>query len=75
MNDSPLCEAGANGNTLQTKAKAYPGVRQLRVLKGLGDQGVVGSICAGQIDNPSTPDYAYRPVVASVLDRVKDRLR
>jgi hypothetical protein len=75
-NDNPLCEAGASGEpTLQTRAKAYPGVRQLSLLKGLGEQGVVGSICAGQIDNVNTPDYAYRPVVASLLDRVKDRLQ
>ena len=76
-NDNPLCENNpATGTpTLQTRAKAYPGVRQLSVLEGLEDQAVVGSICAGQITDPQAPDYAYRPVVASVLDRVKTRLQ
>ena len=76
-NDSPLCDADpATGlPTLQTHAKAYPGRRQLSVLQGLGDQAVVGSICAGQITDPASPDYAYRPVVASLLDRVKSRLQ
>ena len=76
-NDNPLCENNpATGTpTLQTRAKAYPGVRQLSVLEGLEDQAVVGSICAGQITDPQAPDYAYRPVVASLLDRVKTRLQ
>lgn len=76
-NDNPLCELDpATGEpTLQTRAKAYPGLRQLRLMKGLGDQAVVGSICAHQIDNPSTPDYAYRPVVSSILANVKNRLQ
>ena len=76
-NDNPLCEADAATGvpTLQTAAKAYPGLRQLGVLKGLHEQAVVGSICAGQITDPQAPDYAYRPVVASLLDRVKGRLQ
>ena len=76
-NDNPLCEVNpATGQpTTQTRAKAYPGRRQLSVLEGLGDQAVVGSICAGQITDPASPDYAYRPVVASLLDRVKTRLQ
>ena len=76
-NDSPLCEVDpATGNpTLQSRAKAYPGLRQLGLMKSLGGQAVVGSICAGQIDNPSTPDYAYRPVVSSILANVKNRLQ
>jgi hypothetical protein len=77
QNDNPLCEVDpvTGQPTLQMRAKAYPGLRQLALMKGLGDQAVVGSICAGQIDNPSTPDYAYRPVVSSLLANVKDRLQ
>jgi len=76
QNDSPLCENNpATGTpTLQVRAKAYPGLRQLSFLKGLGDQAVVGSICASQITDPTQGDYAYRPVVASLLARVKSRL-
>src|SRR5436309_3385214 len=52
-NDSPLCEPNPQngGNpTLQVRGKAYPGVRELQVLQGLGPQGVVASICAKQLD-------------------------
>jgi hypothetical protein len=76
QNDNPLCVENDDGNpTLQVRAKAYPGLRQLAVLRGLGDRAVVGSICATQITDPTTPDYAYRPVVASLLDRMKLRLQ
>lgn len=52
-NDSPLCEPnpsdldadGAPRRTLQVRAKAYPGLRELEVLRGLGDQGIPGSVC------------------------------
>jgi hypothetical protein len=74
-NDNPVCDAGLNGNTKQTHAKAYPGLRQLNVLKGLGDQGIVGSICPSQITDATAPDYAYRPVISSVLERVKPLLQ
>ena len=75
-NDSPLCEVDpvTGDPTLQTRAKAYPGLRQLAVLEGLGDRAVIGSICAGQLTDPTLPDYAYRPVVASLIDRMRPRL-
>ncbi|MBK8252022.1 MAG: hypothetical protein IPK82_05075 [Polyangiaceae bacterium] len=77
-NDNPLCAPNPNDNnapTLQVKAKAYPGLRHLSVLKGLGERAVIGSVCATQLDDPDLPDYAYRPVVASLLDRMRLRLK
>jgi hypothetical protein len=40
----PLCGAT---DGLQTRAKAYPTTRELEVVKALGNNGVVGSMCAG----------------------------
>jgi hypothetical protein len=76
-NDSPLCATNpADGaNTLQVRAKAYPGLRHLAVLQGIGERAVIGSICAKQITDSTLPDYAYRPVVSSLLDRMKGRLQ
>jgi hypothetical protein len=73
LNDSPLCDP--NNKVLQVRAKAYPGTRQLGVLKGLGDQGVVASICPSQQDDPQKLDYAYRPAIRALLERVKPRLQ
>ncbi len=46
----PLCDPATR--TTQVRAKAYPTIRELRVAEGLGDQGVVASICprGGPVD-------------------------
>ena len=72
-NDNPLCYETTK--TLQVRAKAYPGLRELSLLKSVGTQGVVASICPVQVTDPSKADYAYRPAVASLVARVKDRLK
>ncbi|MFO0761931.1 MAG: hypothetical protein U0359_36160 [Byssovorax sp.] len=73
QNDSPLCDP--SNKTSQIAAKAYPSQRQLSVLKGLGPQGVVSSICPSQQEDPSKADYAYRPAVRALIDRVQARLK
>jgi hypothetical protein len=39
----PLCDPTTP--TMQIRGKAYPTIRELRVAKGLANQGVVASIC------------------------------
>jgi hypothetical protein len=68
--DSPLCEG-----SIQERAKAYPGIRELEVLKGVGAQAVVASICPSQTANPSVSDYAYRPAATALLERMKKSLK
>jgi hypothetical protein len=73
-NDNPLCAPNpgdSNQPTLQVKAKAYPSIRQLAVLEGMGDRAVVASACAKQVDEPAAADYGYRPAVEAVLARVR----
>jgi hypothetical protein len=74
-NDNPLCapDPVTGGRTLQVKAKAYPGLRHLEVVKGVN--GVAASICPAQITNSAATDYAYRPAVLSLLARVSTRLK
>ena len=61
---------------LQYRAKAYPGTRYLEVLRGVGEQAIVASICAANLDpkKKDAADYGYRPAVAAIVDRLKDRL-
>jgi hypothetical protein len=69
---NPLCQApGTNlySNT-QVRAKAYPGLRELQVLKGLGDQAVVASICPAQASDTLRADYAFRPAMSALLREV-----
>ena len=74
---NPLCEKDASGNqtTTQTHAKAYPGLRQLEVLKELGPQGIVASVCAAQVNDKARADYGYRPAVGALIDQLRTALR
>ena len=74
-NDNPLCETDpATGKrTRQVKAKAYPGLRHLDVVKGV--DGVAASVCPKQLTDPTAADYAYRPAVQALIDRVATRLQ
>ncbi|MFS8065173.1 MAG: hypothetical protein ACMG6S_02255, partial [Byssovorax sp.] len=72
-NDNPLCDPTTG--TLQVRAKAYPGQREISLLKSVGAQGVVASICPSQIGDATKADYAYRPAVTALIGRVKSRLK
>jgi hypothetical protein len=73
--DNPLCQSAAGTyGTIQYQAKAYPGTRNLQVVRLLGDQGIVGSICAKQLDNAAANDYGYRPAIQSIVERLKQAL-
>ncbi|MSP26604.1 MAG: hypothetical protein EXR75_15940 [Myxococcales bacterium] len=69
---NPLCDSTVK--TTQERAKAYPGIRHLEVLKGLGDRGIVGSICPQQQDDPSQDNFGYRPAVGALIERLKKEL-
>jgi hypothetical protein len=69
----PLCAASADTSAgVQTHAAAYPGHRPLRVAKGLGASGVVGSVCAlsPRETSPDDPGAGYRPFFHGLVDRM-----
>jgi len=79
--NSPLCQVGGKGpvSATQTSAKAYPGARELQVLKDLGDNAIVASICP-KVSTPtgdpgSDPNYGYNPAVGAIIERLKDALK
>ncbi|MFO0589257.1 MAG: hypothetical protein U0441_17095 [Polyangiaceae bacterium] len=74
--DNPLCQMNpATGqSTDQVRAKLYPGLRHLAVLKGLGEQGVVASGCPAQLTTVASGDFGYRPAVASIIERLRPHL-
>ncbi|WP_437707290.1 hypothetical protein WMF45_26515 [Sorangium sp. So ce448] len=77
--DNPLCRPDAGNDqeepeprsTTQIKAKAYPGLRELQLIRELGPQGIVGSVCPHQLLNSSAADYGYRPAIGAIIDRLK----
>lgn len=79
---TPLCQnqQGQYGNT-QYYAKAYPGLRELQVLRGYyeattTDNAIVGSICPKDLNwaNRTSSGYGYNPAVKSLVDRLKEKL-
>jgi hypothetical protein len=44
------------------------------VLKDFGEQAIVGSICARNVDAPEQQDFGYRPAVEAIVDRLDDQL-
>ena len=77
-NDTPVCEeqpGQSAAGTLQYWGKAYPGTRQLEVLRGLGEQAVVASICAANTTDPEAADFSYRPAIAALVDSMEASLR
>lgn len=72
---NPLCQApdGTYSNT-EWSSRALPGTRPLQMLRDLGGQAVVASICADVVDDPSKPTFGYKPAVDALLHAVRRAL-
>ncbi len=81
--DAPLCDAkraasgvcGANPSApgcarKQVRAKAFPTVRELAVVRALGEQGIAASLCPQETANTASPLYGYNPGVKAIVDRL-----
>ncbi|MFO0589120.1 MAG: hypothetical protein U0441_16330 [Polyangiaceae bacterium] len=75
---NPLCQAPSGEYTQdQVAAKAFPGLRELSVLKGLQKQAIVASVCPSNMDEAAeknAEDFGYRPAVGALIDRLKGKL-
>jgi hypothetical protein len=71
----PLCEyPGGGAEGTQVRAKAYPGSRHLQVLKSVGDNAIVASICPKDATNMGSPSYGYNPAVSAMVRRFREAL-
>jgi hypothetical protein len=66
---NPLCDG-----TEQIAAKAYPAPRNIQVVQGMGDRGVLSSICPSNLTTPGSADFGYRSALRSLVERVSPRL-
>lgn len=71
---NPLCQDSDGYSTTQHFAQAFPGRRQLQVVKELGAQGMVGSICPAQLDDEQAGNFGYRPALGVLADRLTGSL-
>ncbi len=68
----PLC-GQAQGQ--QLKAKAYPTIREFQVVRAMGDNGIIASLCPITLaGDPSAPNYGYNPAVIAIVNRLKNAL-
>jgi hypothetical protein len=69
--NNPLCQDSTGYSQLQLYAKAFPGTRQLQVLKDVGYGSMVASICPKVTTGDTTdPSYGYNPAVETINDRL-----
>ena len=59
---------------MQRYAHAFPSVRELQVVKGLGDRAAVGSVCAPLTVGAGEPTFGYKPTVDAVLRALRQRI-
>lgn len=68
---NPLCQDASGAySSMQRYAKAYPGTRQLQVLRDLGEQAVVASICAKSVDVSKGDAYGYNAAMDALAERL-----
>jgi hypothetical protein len=74
---NPLCQSGNTYGHTQLRAKGYPGLRELQVMKGIGDQAIVASICPANVDpmQMNRSDFGYRPAINALVSRLRTALR
>ena len=71
---NPLCQASdGNYGLTQYFGKAYPSLRELRVLERYGRNSIVSSICPKET-SVAADDYGYRPAVAAMIERFSEVL-
>jgi len=71
---------GPGTGGIQHSAKAYPGVRTLEVLRGVGENAIVASICPKNIEPragltaAADPAFGYNPAIAALLETIRLRI-
>ena len=70
----PLCQGPSGYGTVQVRAKAYPGLRHLDVLRRYGKNSIVASICPKVLEGERTDAaYGYNPAIEAIINRLKEK--
>lgn len=75
--NAPLCAPGApTTEREQIRAKAYPTIREARLVRELRSQGILGSLCPKETksDDEASATYGYNPVVNEIVDRLRNAI-
>ncbi|MEZ4221076.1 MAG: hypothetical protein R3B13_09105 [Polyangiaceae bacterium] len=74
---NPLCQdSDGSYSSIQRRAKAYPGVRQLEVTRQLGERGVAASICPKTLEGSVRDSgFGYNPLIVPLFARLQTSLQ
>lgn len=64
--NNPICQTATRYERIQHFGRAFPSVRELSLVKGLGAQGSVASICPRNLSDKTAQDYGYRPAIEAL---------
>ena len=72
---NPICQSndGSYG-PVQQYARALPGLRELALVKGLGDRATAGSVCAPITVGAQEPTFGYKPTIDAALRTLRQRI-
>ncbi|MEM6790878.1 MAG: hypothetical protein AAF928_10740 [Myxococcota bacterium] len=73
---NPVCQDPDLGSydELQRFGRATPAPRLLTLIRDLGPQGVLGTLCAGPEPNPAAADFGFKPSVDALLRAIRRQL-
>ena len=73
--NNPLCQA-PDGSYSSTEgfARALPSTRPLRLLRSLGQQAAVASVCAAETTGALKPTFGYKPAIDAALRLLRSRV-
>lgn len=77
LRNRPVCQppAGGAATTTQYFGEAYPGTRILEVLRDVGENSVVASLCPKIVTGDAqNPNFGYNPAMRAILDRMREEL-
>jgi hypothetical protein len=64
--DNPVCQTATRYERIQHFGRAFPSLRELSLIKGLGARGIVASICPRNLSDSAAQDYGYRPAIEAL---------
>jgi hypothetical protein len=72
---NPICQQPDGSYApIERAARALPGVRELELVRALGERAALGSVCAPIVDNPQQVTFGYRPAVDALLRTLRRRI-
>lgn len=73
---NPVCQDPMTGqyDQVQRYGRATPAPRLLELVRDLGPQGILGTLCAGPETDPAAASYGFKPSVDAIMRGIRRQL-